>query len=74
MVDCEDPETRYGDIWYNDDDLEADSDSIPKVVKVQPLIDTETAGEGGGETHNTVPHRVRYIAGRTFKVFRGIQN
>lgn len=50
MVYCEDPETWDGDIWYND--LEADSHPTPKVVKVHPLIETETVDDAGGETHN----------------------
>lgn len=46
MVYCEDPETWDGDIRYNDDSLEEDSDPTPMAAKVQPLIETETAGEG----------------------------
>lgn len=66
VVYCEDPETQDGDIRYNADDLEAGSDPTPKAVKVQLLIETETAGQGCGETHTTAPCRARYIAGRTF--------
>lgn len=66
VVYCQDLEIWDGDIWYNDDDLEADFHPTPKAEKVQPLIETETVHEGGGETHTTVPWRVRYIAGRTF--------
>lgn len=36
VVYCEDPETWNGDIWYNYDDLEVDSDPTSKAVKVQP--------------------------------------
>lgn len=36
VVYCEDPETWDGDIWYNYDDLEVDSDPTSKAVKVQP--------------------------------------
>lgn len=43
VVYCEDPETWDGDIRYNYDDLEVDSDPTSKAVKVQPLIETETA-------------------------------
>lgn len=46
VVYCEDPETWDGDIRYNDDSLEEDSDPTPMAAKVQPLIETETAGEG----------------------------
>lgn len=66
VVYCEDPETWDGDIWYNYDSLEEGSDPSPMAVKVQPLIETETAGEGGGETTTSVSHRVRHVAGRTF--------
>lgn len=47
VVNCQDLETWDGDIWYNDDDLEADSHPTPKAEKVQPLIETETVHEGG---------------------------
>lgn len=66
VVYCDDLETWDGDIWYSDDDLDAESHPIPKAIKVQPLIETETVDEVGGETHTTVPCRERYIAGRTF--------
>lgn len=36
VVYSEDPETWDGDIWYNYDDLEVDSDPTSKAVKVQP--------------------------------------